>query len=57
MRMLGIGGMARMLGYLAKDRALRKAMVEYARLFAEGEGFFGYGYFVGRKGLDYSIRS
>ena len=46
---LGLGGMTRMVWKLLGDLDVAKGMIEWDRLFKEGEGIFGYGYFVARK--------
>ena len=46
---LGIGGMAKMAWKLLRQPDVAKGMMEYDRIFKEGEGIFGYGYFVARK--------
>lgn len=46
---LGIIGMARMAWKLLRQPDVASGMIEYDRMFKEGEGIFGYGYFVARK--------
>jgi ubiquinone/menaquinone biosynthesis C-methylase UbiE len=48
-RELGLRGSARLLWRLLLRRDLRRAMREYARIFKEGEGIFGYAYLVGER--------
>jgi len=46
---LGIVGMTRMAWKLLGQPDVARGMMEWDRLFKEGEGTFGYAYFVARK--------
>ncbi len=49
MKELGVAGMARMAWKLLWHPAVARGLMEWERLFKEGEGVIGYGYFVARK--------
>lgn len=49
MRELGIVGMAKMAGKLLRQPDVARGMMEWDRIFKEGRGIFGYGYFVARR--------
>lgn len=49
MKELGIGGMVRMAWKLLRQPAVARGLMEWDRIFKEGKGIIGYGYFVARK--------
>ena len=50
MKEIGLRGLVKMMWKLTTQGDLLRSMVEYARIFREGEGVFGYAYLVGVKG-------
>lgn len=49
MKELGVVGVAKMAWKLLRQPDVARGMMEWDRIFKEGEGVFGYGYFVARK--------
>ena len=49
MKELGMKGIIKMACTLLLRSDLRKAMIEYWKIFKEYKDYIGYGYFVGRK--------
>lgn len=48
---LGAAGLAKMVWRLVRRPNIARRMLSWDRLFKEGDGLFGYAYFVARKPL------